>query len=139
VTAGGADIYFGTVKKTSGLGEAGNYLHHPQDRAPLPEDFWLSRPRSIAPQFSVFAFTLLANNEKRLTAFHLIEGPAAGRRQAMAEMGYEERLPPIRMSAGCGFRKETIAGMRRNGRDAPIAAICARRIELAASTLSGRS
>jgi hypothetical protein len=24
------------------------------------------------------------------------------------------------MSAGCRFRKETIDGMRRNGRDAPI-------------------
>jgi hypothetical protein len=36
-------------------------------------------------------------------------------------MGHEERFPPTRLSAGCGFRKETIAGMRRNGRDAPIA------------------
>jgi hypothetical protein len=34
-------------------------------------------------------------------------------------MGHEERFPPTRLSAGCGFRKETIAGMRRNGRDAP--------------------
>jgi hypothetical protein len=32
---------------------------------------------------------------------------------------HEERFPPTRLSAGCGFRKETIAGMRRNGRDAP--------------------
>ena len=36
-------------------------------------------------------------------------------------MGHEERFPPTRLSAGYGFRKETIAGMRRNGRDAPIA------------------
>jgi hypothetical protein len=35
-------------------------------------------------------------------------------------MGHEERFPPTRLSAGCAFRKETIAGMRRNGRDAPI-------------------
>jgi hypothetical protein len=35
-------------------------------------------------------------------------------------MGHEERFPPTRLSAGCGFRKETIAGMRHNGRDAPI-------------------
>jgi hypothetical protein len=34
-------------------------------------------------------------------------------------MGHEERFPPKRLSAGCGFTKETIAGMRRNGRDAP--------------------
>jgi hypothetical protein len=41
----------------------------------------------------------------------------------MSLMGQEERFPPTRLSAGCGFRKETIAGMRRNGRDAPTAAI----------------
>ena len=35
-------------------------------------------------------------------------------------MGHEERFPPTRLSAGCGFRKETLAGMRRKGRDAPI-------------------
>jgi hypothetical protein len=40
---------------------------------------------------------------------------------AMAGMGHEERFPQTRMSAGCGFRKETIVGMRRNGRDAPTA------------------
>jgi hypothetical protein len=34
-------------------------------------------------------------------------------------MGHEERFPPTKLSAGCGFRKETIAGMRRNGRNAP--------------------
>ena len=39
----------------------------------------------------------------------------------MAGMGHEERFPQTRMSAGCGFRKETIVGMRRNGRDAPTA------------------
>jgi hypothetical protein len=32
-------------------------------------------------------------------------------------------FPPARLTAGYGFRKETIARMRRNGRDAPIAAI----------------
>jgi hypothetical protein len=37
-------------------------------------------------------------------------------------VGHEERFLPTRLSAGCGFRKETIAGMRRNGRDAPKAA-----------------
>jgi hypothetical protein len=38
-------------------------------------------------------------------------------------MGHEERFPPTRLSAGCGFRKETIAGMRRNGSLAPIPAV----------------
>jgi hypothetical protein len=41
----------------------------------------------------------------------------------MTAVGHEERFPPTRLSAGCGFRKETIAGMRRNGRDAPIPAV----------------
>jgi hypothetical protein len=41
----------------------------------------------------------------------------------MTALGHEERFPPTRLNAGCGFRKETIAGMRRNGRDAPSAAI----------------
>ena len=36
-------------------------------------------------------------------------------------MRHEERFPPTKLSAGCGFRKETLAGMRRNGRDAPVA------------------
>jgi hypothetical protein len=35
-------------------------------------------------------------------------------------LGHEERFPPTRLSAGRGFRKETIAGMRGNGRDAPM-------------------
>jgi hypothetical protein len=38
-------------------------------------------------------------------------------------LGHEERFPPTKLSAGYGFRKETIAGMRRNGRDAPIPAV----------------
>jgi hypothetical protein len=36
-------------------------------------------------------------------------------------LGHEERFPPTRLNAGCGFRKVTIAGMRRNGRDEPKA------------------
>jgi hypothetical protein len=41
--------------------------------------------------------------------------------QRMTGLGHEERFLPTSLSAGCGFRKETIAGMRRNGRDAPKA------------------
>ena len=37
--------------------------------------------------------------------------------------GHEERFPRTKLSAGYGFRKETIAGMRRNGRDAPKPAV----------------
>src|SRR5271155_2440063 len=37
----------------------------------------------------------------------------------MAQTGHEERFPSTRLSAGYGFRKETIAGVRHNGRDAP--------------------
>jgi hypothetical protein len=35
-------------------------------------------------------------------------------------MGHEERFPATRLGAGYGFRKETLAGTRRNGRDAPM-------------------
>jgi len=35
------------------------------------------------------------------------------------KIGHEERFSPPRLSAGCGFRKETIPGTRRNGRVAP--------------------
>ena len=38
----------------------------------------------------------------------------------MAVLGQEERFPSTRLSAGYGFRKETIAGARHNERDAPI-------------------
>ena len=41
----------------------------------------------------------------------------------MAGKGHEERFPLTRLSAGYGFRKETITGMRRNGQDAPKPAI----------------
>lgn len=51
-------------------------------------------------------------------------------------MGHEERFPLTTLNAGCGFRKETIAGMRRNGRDAPIPAVRRGKRQLASSTLS---
>jgi hypothetical protein len=43
----------------------------------------------------------------------------------MAGMGHEERFQPTRLSTGYGFRKETIAGVRDNGRDAPISDLLA--------------
>ena len=39
--------------------------------------------------------------------------PYAGAR--MSGEGHEERFRPTRLSGCCGFRKGTIAGMRRNG------------------------
>jgi hypothetical protein len=38
--------------------------------------------------------------------------------QREAASGHEDAFPLPRLSGGCGFRKGTIAGMRRNGRDA---------------------
>ena len=38
----------------------------------------------------------------------------------VAELGHEEWFPLTRLSAYCGFRKETIAGTQSNERDAPI-------------------
>jgi hypothetical protein len=48
-----------------------------------------------------------------MTHFHPLS--RFGWRRSMAGMGHEEQFPPTRLSAGCGFRKETIAGMRGNG------------------------
>jgi hypothetical protein len=52
----------------------------------------------------------------------------------MAGVGHEERLPLTGLDAGCGFRKETIAGMRRNWRDGPIADLPALAPERGGST-----
>jgi hypothetical protein len=38
-------------------------------------------------------------------------------------LGHEAWFPTPRLSAGYGFRKETIAGVRHNERDAPIPVI----------------
>jgi hypothetical protein len=57
----------------------------------------------------------------------------------MSAPGHEEPFPPTGLSAGCGFRKETIAGMRRNGRDAPIPDLPALAPERGGSTRSCRS
>jgi hypothetical protein len=38
----------------------------------------------------------------------------------MTASGHEERFPPARLSAYCGFRKQTITGTRGNDDDAPI-------------------
>ena len=46
--------------------------------------------------------------------------PMPRREDEKSALGHEERLPPTRLSAGYGFRKETIAGVRHNERDAPI-------------------
>jgi hypothetical protein len=42
----------------------------------------------------------------------------SGEKVISLDYGYDPQ-----MRAGCGFRKETIAGMRRNGRDAPKPAV----------------
>src|SRR6516164_8032465 len=46
----------------------------------------------------------------------------------LLQRGQEGRFPPTKLSAGCGFRKETIAGICRNGRDAPKAGITADKV-----------
>jgi len=56
---------------------------------------------------------------------------------ARSPKGHKERFPPTRLSAGYGFRKETIAGTRRNGRDAPIPAGREAEIERQGSTQTG--
>jgi hypothetical protein len=54
-------------------------------------------------------------------------------------LGHEERFPPTRLSAGCGFRKEMIAGMRRNGRDAPTPDVHRTVVDSTSKIVSGHS
>jgi len=42
---------------------------------------------------------------------------------AMTDVGHEDPFPPHRLNARCPLSKETFAGTRGNGRDAPISAI----------------
>jgi hypothetical protein len=49
----------------------------------------------------------------------------------MTAAGHEERFPPSRLSAGCGFRKETITGIAATGENAPIPAVRGTEIEWA--------
>jgi hypothetical protein len=57
----------------------------------------------------------------------------------MTEMGQEERFAPPRLSARCGFRKETIVGVSRNERDAPKPDFCANAVRLPDPTLTSHS
>jgi|SRR5271165_4893043 len=57
----------------------------------------------------------------------------------MAEKGHEERFPLTRLSAGRGFKKETIAGRHRNGRDAPFPALRRALAQGVKSTLESHS
>jgi hypothetical protein len=52
-------------------------------------------------------------------------------------MGHEDQFPPLRLSARCRLDDATFAGMGGKEEDAPKTAIHTRRVELAASTLSG--
>jgi hypothetical protein len=52
---------------------------------------------------------------------------------------HEERFPPPRLSARCRFSQGTFAGMRGNGRDAPLAAIRRNEDKTTGPTDSGHS
>ena len=56
-----------------------------------------------------------------------------------SSLGHKEQFPPARLSARCGFRKETIAGVRDNGQNAPIPVGRGTAIEPRGSTLKSRS
>jgi hypothetical protein len=53
-------------------------------------------------------------------------------------LGHFDQFPPTSARVGYGFRKETIAGMRRNGREAVIPVIRMTAIERQGSTRCGR-
>jgi hypothetical protein len=49
----------------------------------------------------------------------------------MTQMGHQDLFPPLKLSAGYEFRKETIDGVHHKGPDAPIVAIQQRAIDAA--------
>jgi len=79
--------------------------HAADDLVPRLDD--LALPESKGERLAA-----LVQQEKTLL---LLDGRREGRKWGMKSGSRQTRL-----SVGCGFRKETIAGMRRNGRDAPI-------------------
>jgi hypothetical protein len=70
--------------------------------------------------FSGAMLGTIIHRNRDVPATARVARPDQMRRSAL---GHEERFPPTRLSAGCGFRKETIAGMRGNDEVAPIAAV----------------
>jgi hypothetical protein len=102
----------------------------------------MARPRSEAQRGSVRPATAMRSTHREMRCSAAVQAARyrAARRAAMraaavkcptaavdggyAPMGREERFPTPRLSAGCGFRKETIAGMRRNGRGAAVSRPC---------------
>ena len=61
---------------------------------------------------------------------------SANAREERPLWGHEERFPPTRRSAGSGFRKETLAGTHRNGRDPPITVVAETGANPSGTTLS---
>jgi len=55
-----------------------------------------------------------------MSAFHYLHLAVCSILAPMAVSGHEERFPPTRLNAGYVLRKETIAGVRLDGQDAPI-------------------
>jgi len=55
----------------------------------------------------------------------------SGRPQPMTAKGHEDQFLPLRLSARSVIGKQTVAATRGNGRDAPLAAILVRAIDLA--------
>jgi hypothetical protein len=56
----------------------------------------------------------------------------------MSAQGHEGRFAWARLSAGCGFRKKTVAGTHRKERDAPTPVVRANTIDRLKSTHTRR-
>jgi hypothetical protein len=85
-------------------------VNHPGSHFKEPEIFSAYNRRAAI--FTLFVI-VLTNSQ-----WPLSHPPGPFRqRWGMAGKGHEERFPPTRLSAGYGFRKETITGMRRKVRD----------------------
>ena len=82
-------------------------------------DPWLLLPTALAEREERFYHQAWRWNSISKDRHKAASTATPEEQKCVTAMGHEERFPPTKLSAGCGFRKETIAGMRRNGRDAP--------------------
>jgi hypothetical protein len=61
----------------------------------------------------IAAFGALAPDTDSTTVGWHPSAPASSNPQPRSAVGHEGRFAWARLNAGCGFRKETVAGMRR--------------------------
>jgi hypothetical protein len=79
----------------------------------------MSRLEAVNDRFRGLGIIGRANRERRISN----QLSQFGWRRRMTQMGHEDQFRPLSLSGGCRLGKETFAGTRGNGQDAPEAGI----------------